>query len=129
MEKEMEFIIKANQVGTGPVATHPAAGLEPMAQKILGWLVEMESCGLVDPGLVDPAECARELQQTAPHISVEAIHEALKADFDTLAAEGYIKRVSDGPLRYQVTPAGRDAAIGYGALCLADEQDVTETCH
>ena len=111
----------SGQAGTGPVATHPAACLDKAGQVFLGWLVEARG------GEVEVEEF-REERQDAPELAVEDAEEILEA----FANRSYVERVSERPGRYRVTPAGRDVAIGYGALTPLTDQvlDIgTETVH
>ena len=110
-----EFVIIPGQVGDGPVATHPMARLEPAEQALLAWLVEEEGGGLVT---LD--ECVCKLQQKhMPRFSVEEIERT----FEALMTGCYLRRDSEAPVTCHVTPAGFDAAIGYGALALPTAQD------
>ena len=104
------------QIGTGPVANHPVAGLEPDEQALLGWLVEAKGGG---PAELD--ECLAELEPHSPRPPVEEIAQS----FGELTSGGYLQRVSEAPLTYRVTPAGFDAAVGYGALApnTGEDQD------
>ena len=97
-------------LGTGPLARHPAANLGPDEQEVLGWMVEGKA------GL--PIELSERLEEGSPSTVAD-----LEDQIRELVAGGYVQRVSEAPLKYQVTPAGVDAAIGYGALTPAPDKD------
>ena len=61
----------SGQVGTGPVATHPAGNLERAMQVFLGWLVEARG------GEVELAEF-QEVRQDAPELTVMDAEELLE---------------------------------------------------
>ena len=110
-DSDEEIRCISGQAGKGPVATHPAACLDRAGQVFLGWLVEARG------GEVEVDEF-REVRHDAPPLAVENAEEILEA----FADRRYVERASEQPGRYRVTPAGRDAAIGYGALTLATDE-------
>ena len=77
----------SGQVGTGPVATHPAGNLERAMQVFLGWLVEARG------GEVELAEF-QEVRQDAPELTVMDAEELLE-----ILGRGPLRRTGIGSTR------------------------------
>ena len=90
---------------------HPIASLNPPEQLALGVLVEPLACRSVD---LD--EWLRFVRMNEPGAS----DEELQTSVNELIAGGYAQRVAERPATYRPTPAGLDAAIGYGVLEVKD---------
>ncbi len=89
------------------LAEHPVAGLGPRDRLTLGVLVESLACRRVT---ID--EWLEIVLLNEPGFE----RANLETSVSELVASGYVQRVSERPPLYRPTPAGRDAAIGYGAL-------------
>ncbi len=91
MERTHTLTVFPGQIGTGPVATHPVAGLGPEEQGLLGWLVE--GCG-GGPVELDDYICKLHLHVTRLYTARPSIEEIEQA-FEELTAGGYLRRTSE----------------------------------
>ncbi len=91
----------------GPLDGNPDAGLNRREQLALGMLV-----GPLASKPVDLDEWVEAIETVEPGVRRADLHPSV----NQLVAGGYVQRVSEEPAMYRATPAGVDAAIGYGSL-------------